>query len=391
MVGFLATPTAANAAPATNCAEPGVAIGPIPWAQQTLTPERVWPVTRGGGITIAVLASGVDANHPQLSGRVDRGFDAVAGSGTADDDCLGVGTQIAGVIAAQQAASVGLLGLAPRSRILPIRVIAESTTNNPISQQVLARGIDAATTRGAKVIVVGVAAYTGGDALRSAVTRAVASGAIVVAAVGDRGATNDGNPPSFPAGYGNVLGVGAVGPTGERWDGSQYGPDVDLVAPGAEVVTLQRGSGMTVVNGTGVAAGFVGATIALTRAKRSDLTSEDLVQLLLATTSPAPIDPGYGAGMVNPYGAVNDQVLTSSPVPLPAVPGATQTRATDWTRSRAVIGTVAALGGVLLILVVSVALPRGRRRLWRSRVAPTPVRHVEPTEPGPPVLLFDDR
>src|SRR5262249_9647275 len=71
------------------CAEPGQEFKSVPWQQQMLAPSRVWPLTRGGGTTVAVLDSGVDAAHPRLAGRVSPGFDALAGSGAANTDCLG--------------------------------------------------------------------------------------------------------------------------------------------------------------------------------------------------------------------------------------------------------------------------------------------------------------
>src|SRR5215470_393101 len=99
--GPLLTVPAAVAAPADNCAQPGQDYTPVPWQQQALAPERAWPFSRGSGVTVAVLSTGVDANQAQLRGRVSPGFDAATGSGTAADDCLGNGTQVAGVIAAQ--------------------------------------------------------------------------------------------------------------------------------------------------------------------------------------------------------------------------------------------------------------------------------------------------
>src|SRR5690606_12939289 len=94
-----ASPAAATGAVATaDCAQTGTAQEEpaLLWPQLSLAPERVWPFTTGAGITVAVLDSGVDDRHPQLAGRVKQGYDAV-GRGRADSDCLGTGTQVAGV------------------------------------------------------------------------------------------------------------------------------------------------------------------------------------------------------------------------------------------------------------------------------------------------------
>ena len=188
--------SAASCEPSSRwVADPGKNLTPIPWAQQVLAPERVWPFTKGGGITVAVLDSGVDANHPQLRGHVSDGFDAVTGSGPANNDCLGTGTQVAGVIGAGQTSSAGFFGVSPEVTILPIRVVAARTSGpNVADPHVLALGIDTAVARGAAVIVVSTVSYTDSDELRRAATKALAKGVTVVAAVGDLGDPTDANP-----------------------------------------------------------------------------------------------------------------------------------------------------------------------------------------------------
>ncbi|WP_326558395.1 S8 family serine peptidase [Micromonospora sp. NBC_01796] len=376
---------------AQECADPGQPINPMPWPQQMLGPERAWSFSQGGGVTVAVLDSGVDGSHPQLAGRVAAGFDAVAGGGSANDDCVGTGTQVAGVIAAGQAPSVGFVGLAPGVRILPIRVLDDRGGGRGIAEpDVLARGIDAAANREADVLAVSAVSYTDSPSLRDAVARAVARGIVVVAAVGDRGDENGASVIPYPAAYPGVVGVGAIDQAGERWRGSQQGTFVDLVAPGAAVPTLQRGAGMIQVDGTGVACAFVAASVALVHARRGNPTVDEVVGQLLATTIPAAGGDAYGHGIVNPYGAVTDRVAGAGPVPLPAMvrPPTETSPALARSRNLAIAGSVVALLVVLTVLVTAVALPRGRRRLWRSASAAAPVGRAEPEEPGPPVPLF---
>ncbi|MCW6010065.1 S8 family serine peptidase, partial [Micromonospora sp. CPCC 205371] len=190
----------ASAAPGDNCADPGQVYTPVPWQQQMLGPDRVWPFTQGGGVTVAVLSSGVDAGHPQLAGQVSQGFDAVANSGRADNDCLGLGTQVAGVIAARQVSSIGFAGVAPRVTILPIRVIGDRGSGGAVAEPaILARGINAAVQRGANVIAVAAVSYTDSPALQGAVANAIGNGVVVVAGAGDAGRGRGGGPPPGPA------------------------------------------------------------------------------------------------------------------------------------------------------------------------------------------------
>jgi membrane-anchored mycosin MYCP len=378
------------------CVEPGEPIAAVPWAQQMLGPDRVWPFGRGQSIRVAVLDSGVDASHKQLAGAVQAGFDAVAGSGPADTDCLGSGTQVAGVIAARPAAGTGFVGIAPSATIVPVRVVSEQGVGTPIAEPAaLAAGVDSAVTTGVSVIVVSAVAYEPSDALRAAIERAERMGVIVVAAVGDLGDDNASNPTPYPAAYDTVIGVGAIGISGERWRGSQHGGYVDLVAPGADVVSSQARGGLTVVNGTGVAAGFVGATAALVRGRRGhgqQVPPSEIRRALLATAMARVGGDAYGRGVVNPYAAVTDRQAVNTPAPLPDLVRPTEESSTALARSRTVAayGALIAGGAVLLVLLTALAVPRGRKRFWRATLARRQPHEAEATEPAPPAQLFDD-
>ncbi|MEV4843008.1 S8 family serine peptidase [Micromonospora matsumotoense] len=396
VVGLVATALVCPAVPASaapECAPAGGQVSTPSWAQQVLAPEQVWPFSQGAGVTVAVLGSGVDGRHPQLRGRVETGFDAVRGSGPADTDCTGQGTRVAGLIVARQTGPSPFAGLAPSARVLPVRVVDDRTFGDrPIDPGVLARGIDWAVDRGARVVAVTVATDRDTAPLRTAVRRAVDRGVLLVAASGDRG--GDGNPVSYPAGYPEVLAVGAIGPDGRRWPKSQYGPYLDLVAPGVAVTTTQRGTGLVeAADGTALACGFVAGAGALTLAKRAGAPRSELVRLLTVTAVPGVDRVEYGHGTVNPYGAINDQLLPQArPAPLPRFRPAVERPdpAVRESRRIALAGAVLALGTVLVICAVALTLPRLRRRRWRAALAPAPARSVQPTEPGPPAQLFDD-
>jgi hypothetical protein len=238
-----------------------------------------------------------------------------------------------------------------------------------------------------------VVSYTDSPALRDAVADALRAGVVVVAAVGDQGGAPGGGPTPYPAAYEGVIGVGAIDETGARWPNSQVGGYVDVVAPGGDVITLQRGRGMTVAGGTGIACGFVAAAAALARARRGDLGGAGIERLLLATAVPGPGGPEYGHGVVNPYAAVNNQLVRRDAVALPAPAPPAQGVPSDWLRSRDLAVAGAGLLGLIAVAVLAAAvtLPRGRRRRWRAAMAPRPSRAEEPEEPGPPVLLFDEQ
>jgi membrane-anchored mycosin MYCP len=243
---------------------------------------------------------------------------------------------------------------------------------------------------GASVLNLSVAGYADFPELRSAVEYAVTRDVLVVAAVGN-GQQDGAELSSFPAAYDGVLGVGAIDIDGARTATSQVGPYVDLVAPGAGVLTTTRVGGHAYASGTSYAAPFVSATAALVRAAWPGLSAPEVARRLLATASPARGDRhAYGAGVVNPYRAVTDGLDLTEPVALPAYvpesPDEASLAEAAWharVGALAVWATVAILGVVLVFSFVAVVVPRGRRRRWRPGMAarlPDRPAVVEPPE-----------
>ncbi|MFI1988186.1 S8 family serine peptidase [Actinoplanes sp. NPDC020271] len=394
----VAAPVALGPAPAlaADCAAPGRLSAGTSWARAMLSIDAVTSFSRGDGVEVAVLSTGVRAGHRQLTGRVLTGRDAVTGNGPADTDCTGAGTQVAGVIAAAATANGPVTGLAPQTTVLPVRVVPDTgSAPSAADPAQLARGIDFALQGGADVIVVAVPAYQDTTALRQAVASAVQKDVPVIAAAGDLGSAQDGNPAPFPASYPDVIGVGAIGEDGKTYGKSQHGTYVDLVAPGVAVPTLQGGDGaaqaLVEADGTALAAGYVGAAAALVRGRSGKMPVADLTRLLTASASPAMTGDGFGAGVVNPYAAVTGRLTAKKERALPAlVPSAaTRSGAENERRRAAFTGAAIAAVAVVAVLMVTAAIRRSRRQHWRPATAPPLAEYEEPIEPGPPVMLLD--
>lgn len=399
--GAVLAPFGPGALPArgAQCAEPGEAISQVPWPQQRQPPQAIWPVADGAGTTVAVLASGVDAGHPQLAGRVRAGEDYLPGADAAPDaDCEGLGTQVAGIVAASYREGVGFTGLAPRATIVPYRVATGPTVgsggdpnSDPSggdrsagSPESLAEALRDAAADRPDVIVVPVVTYTDDPTLRAAVAEAIADDVVVVAATGDRPPT-DGPGVPYPAAYDGVVGVGAIGPDGARGGDAGARASTDLVGPGDGLVSTQVGGGLVPVGGSAIAAGYVAGTVALVRGRWPGLKGPDVVRRLLATATPL----GDGA-LVSPAQAVTETVTTGSPEPLIGADDRAPVAPVDEDDTVALV-TAAALGGVaVLVVALVIALPRGRKRRWRPGLAPRPEEHPEDDEPTPPRLLFED-
>lgn len=402
--------TPAHAAPppgACHDPDPGrPVVREQPWAQQVLDPRQVWPHSRGAGVTVAVVDSGVDADHPQLrgAGKVLSGRNFFEGADLPGNfDCVSHGTGVAGIIAADPVPGVGFHGIAPDARILPVRITAQDIADNGQSLRIdlpaLAGGIRYAVDAGARVLNLSIAGFADFPELRSAVAYAVSRDVLVVGAVGNGQQDGTGELPSFPAAYDGVLGVGAIDINGARTSNSQIGPYVDLVAPGAGVLTTTRVAGHAYANGTSYAAPFVAATAALVRSAWPDLSAPEVAQRLVATASPASGDRhAYGAGVVNPYRAVTDGLDLTEPAALPAPapvpPDEAALAEAAWHAHAGTVAmwTTAAIFGVILLAVLAaVTVPRGRRRRWRPAVArPLPARPAV-VEPPEQMFLVEDR
>jgi membrane-anchored mycosin MYCP len=391
------------AAPGQNCVAPGQPIASVPWAQRLFAPERVWPLATGRGVTVAVLDSGVDAvAQPQLRTRVAAGTDLIDPAGTGTTDCVGHGTQVAGIIAARTAAGVGFAGLAPDVHLLSARVSdAEDGTGPTSGTAGLAKAIDWAVSRKAQVVNISLTTATDDPLVRAAVARAVDADVVVVAAAGNHGSDADGNPVQYPAAYPGVVAVGAIGTGGNRWDQSEHGAYLDLVAPGVDIVSTQAGGGeVGGLEGTSYAAAYVSAAAALVRSRYPAMTASDVIRRLAGTATPAPggVDSdGYGYGIVNPYLAVTAQTSGDRPAALPGLspPTLDPTAAAQqqaWHDSE-VLGVILAVAAVIVALVAVAAarmLPMGRRQRWRAGLA-APVREeADQEQVGPPVQLFAD-
>ena len=281
------------------------------------TPEWAWGGSRGEGMKVAVVDSGIDDDHPALAGCVRGGvrveYDEQAENEIrieADDhprDLSGHGTACAGIIS-------GAKGVAPQSYVLPVRVMDETGHGNEFA---VIEGLLYAIERGAKVISLSIGTYGDSPLLHEAILYAEKKGAVVVAASG-----NDGYDHTFmPAGYPEVLCVGAVDADMVRAPFSNYGEALDLVAPGVAVNSLAPKAGYVRVSGTSAAAPFVAGALAALIAQNIYMTPAELRARLLDTADnlgPAGRDDETGAGMLDLERAlrrttdrVNDIALTT--------------------------------------------------------------------------------
>ena len=201
----------------------------VPWPQERFNYEEIWKLTKGKGVTVAVVDSGVDGRHPLLAGRVT----SIDVTKTTPNDCLGHGTAVAGIIGAQDQRDRNqpLVGLAPAAKILSVKYTNEEHSSG--ADPNLAKAIRAAAdAKGVKVINVS-ATSPDSPALRDAVRYAQSKDILVVAAAGNVQDDQKGKEvPAFPAGYDGVIGVAAVDPSGQISEFSNEKTQIAVAAPG---------------------------------------------------------------------------------------------------------------------------------------------------------------
>lgn len=318
VIGRVAAATAAGVLAAVAVPLPaGVAradeVRDAQWHVAQLDLVTAHGITRGEGVTVAVVDSGVDATHRDLQGALLPGVDL------ADPDNRNAwtpeehGTLVAGVIGGRghgPGRADGVLGVAPGARILPIRV---ATGDDPASAERVGDAIRRAAAEGAGVISISLSAEHS-EVDERAVAAARRADAVVVAAAGNR---PDAEGVTFPASLPTVVAVGGIGRDGGVADFSVTGPEIALTAPGDEIVTTSPGDEYAVASGTSLAAPMVAGVAALVRSRFPELTADEVIHRLVATAAdsgPLGRDEQYGYGVVDPAAALTAEVPAMPPV-----------------------------------------------------------------------------
>lgn len=275
---------------------------------------EAWAYTTGNpALTVAVLSTGVDSDHPDLQGVLVPGYNALDGTGNVEDTA-GRGTMMAGLLGAARNNGIGIAGTA-NVKIMPVKV------DGPyVSTAKVAEGLRWAVDHGAKIIVSDMMTQSDYAVLRDAVEYAYSKGVVVVAATGDTGyGEGPEGQATYPAAYEHVIAVGGTERTGVAWwDNSDYGPYVDVLAPAQYLYTLTNDGGQAYApyHSTAFSASLVGGIAALMLSTAPDLTPDEVEMRLQRTAK----DSGSeGFDNYSGYGVVNAEaaVTYTEPVPLP--------------------------------------------------------------------------
>ncbi|WP_433789075.1 S8 family serine peptidase [Actinoplanes sp. CA-252034] len=288
------------------------------WSLTKLKADDAWKRSTGAGVTVAVIDTGVDARHPDLAGNVLDGYDAITDKAGPVVDSHGHGTHVAGTIAAVTGNGVGISGMAPDTKILPVKVLGANGGGNMSD---IAEGIIWAADHGAQIINMSLGSTTRVAAVTNAVNYARGKGVTVIAAVGN--SRQQGSPVSYPAADTGVIGVAGTDTADRIGTYSTAGTYVDVAAPGTDILSTYpatRGPGYKQMSGTSMASPHVAAAAALLKSANPALTSDQIEAALEKTAvdlgTPG-FDNDFGNGRIDPAAALASLTPVTAPTTRP--------------------------------------------------------------------------
>lgn len=292
----------------------------IDWGLSSYGVPELWQQTRGHGVRVAVLDTGIDDAHPDLIDTILESQD-FTNSRIGYRDVAGHGTHVAGIIAARNN-EFGVVGICPELKhegggLLVGKVLGDDGAGTDAT---VTQGIEWAAARGTHVISMSLGSPIYSESMHHAIRRAVASGIFVICAAGNNGRDNS---VDYPGKLGETVAVAAVDRHGRLAAFSSRGPEVDIAAPGQDVLSTFPREQYAKLSGTSMATPFVTGVVALMLAKhrlhpgRTPVkTFEQLLDHLARTATDAGSagkDPAYGYGLINPTSMLGPQEPPSQP------------------------------------------------------------------------------
>lgn len=246
------------------------------WGLSQLDVEPAWNHTKGKDVTVAVIDTGIDIDHPDFEGRVIRGYTA---PGQRTGDYNGHGTHVAGIIGAGDNNDLAGTGIAPDVTIWEAKVTRDNGVGNSTW---MAEGIVAAINAKVDVINISMSADAAMPLVEAAINQAVARNIPVFAAAGNEGLK--GSPTRWPAAYPNTIAVGSITRNNKLSAFSNTNSYVDLTAPGSAIYSTLPGGGTGMMSGTSQATPLVAGTAALMKALTPSITAGAIRTALTSTT-----------------------------------------------------------------------------------------------------------
>lgn len=277
------------------------------WNLAKVDAPRAWEKTKGSGIKVGVIDTGVDYTHPELSGRFIGGYDNV----NEDPDPMdghGHGTHVAGIIASSLN-NAGVAGVSPEVNLYAYKAIADSGVGYTSD---LIESLDYAIRDGMQVVNISIGTDQPSSTLENKLNQAVNQGMVIVAAAGNTG----GGAVLYPASYGSVISVTATDKNDQFASFSSLGAEIS--APGVDILSTVPGGGYATLSGTSMASPHVTATAALLIANGTTNVRQTLYDSTIDLGTEGP-DGIFGYGLLQ----TGESVIPTEPSPTPEIPSPT--------------------------------------------------------------------
>jgi serine protease len=271
---------------------------PRQWFLRRIGTPTAWSVTQGQGITVAVIDTGIRAEHADLKANLVKGYDFLQDDPDPTDP-QGHGTAVSGIVAAVTNNKQGVAGVAPKAKVMPLRACS-NVGENTCDSQAVADAIMWATDHGADVINMSLGGLLPTPATQAAVLYATAGGVLVVASAGNETLPTCGWPAANPA----SICVGASDGLDKLATFSNYGVRADVVAPGVGLWTTAL-VGYSSFDGTSAAAPVVaGAGALLMSMGATNVQAAQIIRLTAKDLGLPGYDITYGFGRLDAKSAV---------------------------------------------------------------------------------------
>jgi subtilisin family serine protease len=227
----------------------------VGWGVSAFDLPKTWQKTMGEGVTIAVLDTGCDLDHPDLTGNLLEGFNVLK-PGTPPNDDNGHGSHVTGILVANDN-ELGMVGVCPKAKVRPVKVLDRNGIGN---MEQVSQGIKWAADAGCDLIVMSLGAPFKAAQVRKAIQYADSKNVITFCAAGNAGRTEE---IYYPANYPETISVGAVDQNFNRANFSNTGQNLDFMAPGVDIFSTVPDNWYATFSGTSMACPFAVGVAAL--------------------------------------------------------------------------------------------------------------------------------
>ncbi|MGP4002266.1 S8 family serine peptidase [Streptomyces sp. 8N706] len=370
------------------------------WPLKAFIADDIWKMSKGRGVTVAVIDSGFRESHQDIKKNMLPGKSFGDGEKNGSirldpgEDLRDHGTAMSSLIAGHghgPGKSNGIMGLAPESKILPLSVELSDSNEGQFEAEAIRYAVD----NGAKVINMSYVRAQD-SRVQGAIDYAVDHDVVLVAGVGNDGIARKWYPATYPG----VIGVGAVDKFGKVWEDSNYNSSVDLLAPGVRIPSAggKGDAAYRMADGTSDGTAYASAAAALVRARYPNLSAGQVANRLVKSTGlPDDLknaklpDEHYGYGYIQPRAALSRDIPAGAkegPLPMPKASDSASTASgkddSSSSASSRFGGSELALVGIGAAAIVGVAVllvVRSKRRGRDNEYGPAGAQQF-PTYPG---------